>query len=182
MFSTLNFKQDIFNILLLRLFDNGSDTQGQLFYKDINNSIRYVFSHEPPAGKRILSGQHELRLCRIGDAYEKSCKHKDGFIRATSYKFGIVTMVGKLTPIFDINPGKWEKCIVVGDKISNNSCDYLKIEEIPRAYAFFLSSIYRAFEESRIVRLTVMNCDNGIKRQFESCKGYGQGTKLFSIF
>lgn len=175
---TTTFRQDTFNLLLLRLYDNGSDTQGQLFYKDINGGVRYVFSFEPPAGERLLPGQYELRLCRFGESFESYCRHKDGFIRSSAYKYGIITAVGKFTPVFCIERGKWPKCIIVGDRIENNSKGEGKIEEVPRAYAFLLSSIYRAFEESKLIFLHIMNCDKGIKDQFTDGKRYGSG-KLF---
>jgi hypothetical protein len=178
---TTNFKQDIYNILLLRMYDNGSDTQGQIFYRDINGSVRYVFSMEPPSGKRLLPGQHELRLCRIGEAFEKSCKHKDGYVRASSYKFGIITIIGENTPIFGVEQNKWPKCIVPGNIINNNCSETGKIDDIFKAYSFFISSVYRAFIENRIVRLAIMSCDKGIKRQFDIDERYGQGMKLFSI-
>lgn len=171
-----SFRQPEVHLLLLRLFDNGSDTHGNLFYKDINGSVRYVFTQEPPSGKRLLSGQHNLRLCRFGEAYESYCRHKDGFAKESACLFGIVTIIGSEIPVFCIEKDRFEKCIIVCDKIENNSKGPGKAEEIPRAYGFLLSSIYRAFEENRIVRLTIMNCDKGIKSQFEDGKKYGAGS------
>lgn len=169
-----NFRQKYYNILLLRFYDNGSDTQGILYFTDMNGDFRYVFTQEETSGKRLLPGKYELRLIRFGEAYEILCRYRDGYIKKSSYQFGVIALADAETPIFNIEYGKWSKIIILGNKIENNSNWHQgKIDDIPRAYAFATSSIYRAFEESRRIFLNILNTDQEIKNQFSNGNKYG---------
>jgi hypothetical protein len=172
------FKQDEYNLLLNRLYDNGGDTLGILYYPDIQSNLRYVFSLEDEYREvkkygetRIPAGRYEIQLRKEGGIYDSYINHKNATIKALTKKYGMPEIIG--IPEYKyvlIHIGNTDVdtagCILIGNQAENNSNKKGFVSDSAGAYVFLVSAVYAAFEKSKRVFITVVDQDRDILKLF----------------
>jgi hypothetical protein len=167
------------NLLLQRDFDNGDDTIGRLFFKDISGKLRYVYTLEDQYQQivvrndtRIPAGQYEIILRKEGGVYGTYLNHSNKWIAENTKKYGILWLQG--VPNFEyilIHIGNTDAdtagCILVGSSTNNNS--FLKgfISESTTAYIQLVSSVFPAFDKNEKVFINIIDQDRNIQEQFK---------------
>lgn len=165
-------------LLLIREFDNSTDTIGKLYFKDYKNIIRYVYTIEDsyndikiPGNTRISAGQYEITLRKEGGVFERYCRHKDIWIAENTKRYGLVWI--RNVPNYEyilIHIGNTSKdsegCILVGDQVNNTSYAAGFITDSTVAYKRLMNEIYPAFNRSEKLSITIIDHDKDIKRMF----------------
>jgi len=178
----MNFKQNEYNLLLNRLYDNGNDTLGMLYYPDIQGSLRYVFSLEDEYREvkkygetRIPAGRYEIQLRKEGGFYNNYTSHKNTTIKALTKKYGMLEIIG--IPEYKyvlIHIGNTDTdtagCILIGNQADNNSNKKGLVSDSTGAYIFLVSAVYAALEKNKRVFITVVDQDRDILRLFGAIK------------
>ena len=167
-----------YNLLLNRLYDNGSDTLGILYYFDINDSLRYVFTLEDEYREikkygetRIPAGQYQIKLRTEGGFYNRYCNHKNLTIRKLTKEYGMLEIIG--IPNYKyvlIHIGNDEDdtagCVLIGNEAKNNSIGRGAIFSSTLAYVSLVSSIYRAVERKDVF-INIVDHDRNILRMYD---------------
>lgn len=176
------FKQGEYNILLNRLYDNGTDTLGMLYYPDIQGNLRYVFTLEDEYREvkkygetRIPAGRFEIKLRKEGGFYDNYSNHKNATIKALTRKYGMLEIIG--IPEYQyvlIHIGNTEAdtagCILIGNQAENNSNKKGFVSDSAGAYIFLVSAIYAAIEKGKQVFINIIDMDRSILQQFGAIK------------
>ncbi|MFX1587734.1 MAG: DUF5675 family protein [Promethearchaeota archaeon] len=168
-----------YNLLLNRLYNNGHDTLGILYFFDMNDSLRYCWTLEDEYREvkkygetRIPAGQYEVRLRTEGGFYRRYCNHKNLAIRELTKKYGMLQICD--VPQYQyvlIHIGNDEDdtagCILVGNEPKNNSMTKGWISDSTIAYVNLVSPIYKAIEAKRQIFINILDTDRDILRQFK---------------
>jgi hypothetical protein len=166
------------NNLLNRLYDNGRDTIGILYYLDSEEKLRYTFTLEDeyreikiPGETRIPAGKYEIILRTEGRTYNKYCDHRNQKIRELTRKYGILQY--KNIPGFKYilshignDEDDTDGCILTGNKAHNNSRGRGYIEDSTEAYIYYVSAVYAGMDRGERCYITIMDVDREIRRQF----------------
>lgn len=167
-----------YNLLLNRLYDNRKDTLGILYYLNLENMLKYVFTLEDeyretkvPGETRIWAGQYKLGLRKEGGFYNRYCEHKNLVIREFTRKYGMIQIldVSQFKYIL-LHPGNRDKdtagCITMGNETINNSQKTGYICESILAYIDLVSPIYRAMELKKDCYINILDTDREIQKQY----------------
>lgn len=168
-----------YNLLLMRLYDNGDDTLGIWYFKDIDGNIKYVFSIEDEfrtkkkyKETRIPAGQYKLFTRKDGRHYDKYSNHSNLALKELTRKYGILQLadVPNFTGIL-IHLGNDEKdtagCLLPGSKAYNNSFGRGYIAESTDAYIKLASAIFKAMDDGADVYITIIDKDREIRKGME---------------
>ncbi len=166
------------NLLLNRLYDNGNDTLGILYYPAVK-SCKYVYTLEDTyrpvkvqGQTRIPAGQYKIDLRKEGGFYERFCQHKNLAIRELTKKFGMLELQDvpgyKYVLIHTGNDAEdTEGCIIVGNKpVNNSNIKNGYLEDSTGAYIEFVRYVYDAMGQGKQIILTIMDVDRQINKQF----------------
>jgi len=165
------------NLLLKRIYDSGSETEGMLFFK--TDKLRYVRTLEDtynadkiPGSTRIPAGQYEIKLRREGKFFEEYRKHDNKKISELTEKYGILHLQN--VPNFEfvlIHIGNTNKdtkgCILVGNNVDNFSVENGGLLSSSTAgYEYFIKHVLPRFDTEKNIIITILDTDRDIQSQF----------------
>jgi hypothetical protein len=167
-----------YNILLTRLYDNGGDTLGILYYLDLQGTLRYCWTIEDEFREikqygetRIPAGRYKVVLRKEGGFYERYCNHKNKQIRDLTNLYGMLQI--KDVPqyeyvLFHIGNDESDTagCVLVGNKAINNSKQNGWVDDSTGAYIDFVRCVYNAMSHNQVVYLNILDSDREIQKQF----------------
>lgn len=167
-----------YNLLLTRLYDNGHDTLGMLYYFDLHDSLRYIFTLEDEYREvkqygetRIPAGKYKLNIRKEGGFYNRYYNHKNLTIRNLTQKYGIIELLG--VPQYEyvlIHIGNDEDdtagCILVGQETKNNSMKKGWLNNSTLAYASLAGSIFHAMQ-TKDAYISIVDNDRNVLDQFK---------------
>jgi hypothetical protein len=167
-----------YNTLLIRMYDNQHDTLGMLYFKDMQQNVRYVFTLEDEfrtvkvnKETRIPAGKYELRTRKEGGFYERYYNHKNQAIQRLTRKYGVIHITN--VPNFKyvlIHIGNDEEdtsgCVLIGNKADNNSNKEGWIAESTNAYIIFASMLFSAMEKGSKAFISIIDQDRNVINQF----------------
>ena len=161
-------------LLLRRLYDNGNDTIGILYYMDVHGDVKYVTTIEDEYREkkvrgetRIPSGEYKIKMRTEGGFYNKYLNHKNKGIKQLTENFGIPWLQD--VPGFEyvlIHIGNDEDdtmgCILVGSSLNNNSMEKGKIGNSTGAYIQLMYSIGEAVKLQEDITIEIIDYDKDL--------------------
>ena len=163
-------------LLQYRLYDNGNDSTGILYYPDEKNRMKYLYTLEDEhrdkkvkGETRIPAGFYEIKLRKEGGFYEKYCNHKDPWIAEKTKMFGIPHLQNvlgfKYILIHILNTeDQTDGCIGVGLHATNNSIEPGFISDSTAAYKMLMKPMYIAFSRGEEVLIYIKDFDIDVSR------------------
>ena len=163
-------------LFLHRLFDNGDDTIGILYYRDYYADLKYVYVIEDEYRKekvkdetRIPQGFYEVIARKGGQFYDAYSKSSIEEIRKFTQKYGVLEIIN--VPGFDnilLHTGNSDKdssgCLILGDMANNNSSISGFISDSVKAYSRFIQAVEFYLDKKETIRIEIQNFDKDIQR------------------
>jgi hypothetical protein len=162
-------------LLLNRLYDNGNDTIGILYYRDQFKNIRYAYTLEDEyrdikvkGETRIPAGSYSVMARKGGRIYDAFSKSSVESIRNFTQKYGVLEIMN--VPDFSavlFHTGNKENqtnaCILLGDFINNNSNVPAYLSDSVKAYTKFIQAIEHYLDKREPIYIEIRNLDRDIE-------------------
>jgi hypothetical protein len=160
------------------MYDNHHDTLGMLYFKDMQQNVRYVFTLEDEyrvvkvhGETRIPAGKYELRIRKEGGVYNSYYNHKNAAVRALTRKYGVIELMN--VPNFKYvlahignDEDDTDACVLMGNRADNNSNKEGWIAESTNAYVIFASMLFSAIERGSRAFISIIDQDRNVIDQF----------------